>query len=145
MRCYYNLYSLGFLYYIGRGNVLEAELWGLFEGLTLAWSSGSQNVLVETDSLCMVQLLAKDIPVNHLMFSMASGCSALINLDWRCLVSHVYRERNKVVDGLARLGHGMEPGLHIFEGPPLARYLVNFAGLLEKVCLFQISPLSFPF
>ncbi|KAK3204896.1 hypothetical protein Dsin_018942 [Dipteronia sinensis] len=73
-------------------------------GLTLAWRSGYRNILVETDSLCMVQLLAKDIPVNHPLFSIASGCSALINLDWRCLVSHVYREGNKVADGMARLG-----------------------------------------
>lgn len=32
------------------GSVLEAELWGLFEGLSLAWSSGFRCVSVETDS-----------------------------------------------------------------------------------------------
>ena len=130
----------GFVLHKGRGNALEAELWGLFEGLTLAWSSGYQNVLVETDSLCMVQLLAKDIPVNHPLFSIASGCSALINLDWRCLISHVYREGNRVADGMARLGYGMEPGLQIFEAPPPDIWLIfqdDWKGCaLSRACPF---------
>ncbi|KAK3198861.1 hypothetical protein Dsin_022276 [Dipteronia sinensis] len=131
----------GFVLNKGRGNVLEAELWGFFEGLMLAWRSGYRNVLVETDSLYMVQLLAKDIHVNHPMFSIAHGCSALINLDWHCLVSYVYWERNKMADGMARLRHGMKPGLQIFKAPLLDVWLI-FQDDWKRVCLFQI--LSFP-
>ncbi|KAK2634720.1 hypothetical protein Ddye_029512 [Dipteronia dyeriana] len=40
----------GFALNKGTDNVIEAELWGIFEGLKLAWKEGHKKVVVETDS-----------------------------------------------------------------------------------------------
>ena len=48
----------GFSLKKGHGNVQEAELWGLFEGLQLAWKSGYRKICVESDSQATVKLLS---------------------------------------------------------------------------------------
>ncbi|KAL5773510.1 hypothetical protein ACOSP7_013101 [Xanthoceras sorbifolium] len=48
----------GFATKKGAGSVLGAELWGIIEGLKLAWSSGCNKVIVETDSLEAVESLS---------------------------------------------------------------------------------------
>ncbi|KAK4847868.1 hypothetical protein QYF36_006700 [Acer negundo] len=40
----------GFALNKGMGNVIEAELWGILEGLKIAWMIGYKKVVVETDS-----------------------------------------------------------------------------------------------
>ncbi|KAK3205157.1 hypothetical protein Dsin_019203 [Dipteronia sinensis] len=68
----------GFALNRGVGSALEAELWGLFEGLTMAWNAGFRRIIVETGSLSAVHLLSKDLPVNHPLLSIAADCSALM-------------------------------------------------------------------
>ena len=113
----------GFVLHKGVGSVLEAECWGLYEGLDMAWKTGHRQVIVETDSLCLVQLLAQELPVNHPLFSIIQGCSELISADWCCVVKHVYREGNRLADSLARLGHGLTSGIQYFEALPFEVYL----------------------
>ena len=43
---------------IGISSVTNVELWGLFYGIDLAWKLGVQNLLVEVDSKCTIDLLA---------------------------------------------------------------------------------------
>ncbi|KAK3230380.1 hypothetical protein Dsin_002261 [Dipteronia sinensis] len=74
---------------------------------------------MESDSLTAVQLLAKDTNPNHPMFGLIQSCKRIVAADWNCNVVHVFREGNKLVDGLARFGHNMEIGLLFFEEPPL--------------------------
>ena len=42
----------GFGMMIGSCSVTVAELWGLYQGLQLAWNFGIRKLKVETDSLC---------------------------------------------------------------------------------------------
>ncbi|KAK3219831.1 hypothetical protein Dsin_013801 [Dipteronia sinensis] len=70
------------------------------------------------------------------------GCW-LINADWNCSVTHVFREGNKLADGLAHLGEVMEPGLLFSEEPPSAvgsLYDSDFRGL---ACLRSSPSLFF--
>ena len=60
----------GFTHEKGIGSVLEAELWGLFEGLQIVWKAGYRRVNVETDSQITVKLLSKSTPINHPLFSL---------------------------------------------------------------------------
>ncbi|KAK3213286.1 hypothetical protein Dsin_017992 [Dipteronia sinensis] len=38
--------------------------------------------------------------------------------NWCCSIQHVYREGNRVADGLAKLGHSLDLGITIFDDPP---------------------------
>lgn len=40
---------------LGIHSVLEADLWGLFHGLNLAWTSGIRALEIECDFACMVE------------------------------------------------------------------------------------------
>ncbi|KAK8488301.1 hypothetical protein V6N11_028605 [Hibiscus sabdariffa] len=48
---------MGFAKAIGYSNNLQAELWALFEGLSLAWKQGFEKVLVRYDSKQVVDLV----------------------------------------------------------------------------------------
>ncbi|KAH9671332.1 putative ribonuclease H protein [Citrus sinensis] len=48
----------GFYAHIGISSITNVELWGLFYGTDLAWKLGVQNLLVEVDSKCTIDLLA---------------------------------------------------------------------------------------
>ncbi|KAK0586152.1 hypothetical protein LWI29_001888 [Acer saccharum] len=85
----------GFAINKGRGSVLEAELWGIFEGLKIAWKAGYKKMLVESDSQSAVLLLNEKTSLNHPLFSIIQACKALMNKDWSCYIVHTYRESNK--------------------------------------------------
>ncbi|KAK0599766.1 hypothetical protein LWI29_008402 [Acer saccharum] len=42
----------------------------------------------------------------------------MVDSDWNCVVKHVYREGNRLADGLAHLGHNMKNEIMFFEDPP---------------------------
>ena len=50
LRDNYGAWIKGFSVNLGVGSVLEAELWGIFWGLHLAWESSFRFVEVESDS-----------------------------------------------------------------------------------------------
>ncbi|KAK1568870.1 hypothetical protein Q3G72_029974 [Acer saccharum] len=108
----------GFTLNKGMGSVIEVELWGIFEGLKIAWKAGYKKVIVETDSQMAVLLLKDKTPLNHPFFSIIQACKALMEDDWSCHIVHIYRECNKVVDCLAGIGHSLDFGITLFEDPP---------------------------
>ncbi|KAK0587703.1 hypothetical protein LWI29_027305 [Acer saccharum] len=110
----------GFVVRKGVGSAIEAEFWGLFEGLGMAWRKGFRKIVVETDSMSVLQLIDKESTNNHPLFSILQSCKSLISKDWICSVKHVFREGNMVADGLAKMGHGLDMGVHFFEEPPPA-------------------------
>ena len=109
----------GFVLNKGTGSALEAEVWGLFEGLKLAWMKGFRNLVVETDSKTVCQLMDKSTNTNHPLFGIIQGCKFLLAGDWVCSVKHVFRESNMLGDGLAKMGAAMDLGVRYFEEPPL--------------------------
>ncbi|KAK2659506.1 hypothetical protein Ddye_006039 [Dipteronia dyeriana] len=108
----------GFVLNKGIGTGIEAELWGLFEGLNMVWRKDFHKVIVETDSMSIVQFIEKDSNPNYPMFSLIQTCKRPIATDWNCNVKHVYREANMVADGIAKMGCSMDFGVLFFEEPP---------------------------
>ena len=43
--------------HIGYCSVTVAELWGVYQGLIIAWDHGVRWLLVEVDSRCVVEML----------------------------------------------------------------------------------------
>ncbi|KAM2383227.1 hypothetical protein ACFXTH_040811 [Malus domestica] len=98
---------------------------GIFHGLTLAWRLGYRKVLVELDSDVAVTLIMDFNSSMHPLAHLITACRELLRMDWICSVSHVYREKNRVTDGMTALGHKFDIGLHVFyEPPPLVDRLI---------------------
>ena len=80
--------------------MLEAELWGICEGLRLAWDSGFRLLEVESDSLGAVNLINNNrgnLNVGHGrgILRMILSC---LQKDWLVKVSHTFREGNRLAD-----------------------------------------------
>ncbi|CAL9021386.1 unnamed protein product [Prunus brigantina] len=110
----------GFSANIGIGNIYEAELWSLFRGLHMAWDKGIRSLDIECDSLSVVSLIAQACNHAHPLFCLIEDCKLLLKRNWRCNVSHIYREQNRAADHLANLGYELPLGLHIYESAPIS-------------------------
>ncbi|MBA0638020.1 hypothetical protein Godav_029679 [Gossypium davidsonii] len=94
--------------------VLDAELWGILDGLNLILERGYGSVLIQTDSLEAVNVIQEE--------SFRGSTSALVRrirqlLDtvrlWK--IQHISRDKNKIADGLVRMVHDRRSGLRVFE------------------------------
>ncbi|KAI5312791.1 hypothetical protein L3X38_041965 [Prunus dulcis] len=64
---------------LGVGQVLEAELWGIYLGLKIAWDMGCSAVVLEFDSAIAVHPLNKDVEDFHPLAAMLWGCQDYID------------------------------------------------------------------
>lgn len=91
-------------FFFGIHDSLYAELMALSKGLQLCLEHNFSGVLVETDSLLIVNWLRQpsvsDWPWEHfsLLYSIRHALDQL-----SASLTHIYREANSVADGLARL------------------------------------------
>ncbi|KAM1795533.1 hypothetical protein ACFX11_035868 [Malus domestica] len=65
------------------------------------------------DSVVAVTLVIDFNSSLHPLAHLITACRELLRRDWICMVSHVYCEKNRVVDGLADLGHKFDIGLYM--------------------------------
>ncbi|KAL5840215.1 hypothetical protein ACOSQ4_012823 [Xanthoceras sorbifolium] len=110
----------GFVVKKGVGSALCAELWAILEGLKLAWSLGCRRVIVETNSMEAVECFNPSVMDNHPLWNIIHTCRRLIKRDWLCHITHVFREGNNVVNGLAQMGQVIEENYGGFSSPPAA-------------------------
>ncbi|BFG13734.1 hypothetical protein CerSpe_013780 [Prunus speciosa] len=112
-------WTCGFAANLGRGQILEAEMWGLFFGLKLAKDRGICNLLVEMDSAVAVKLVKNSTTLGlHPVASLASCCWELIGKFETCALQHIYRERNVVADCIAQWSYNMDLGVCLFDMAP---------------------------
>ncbi|CAI0399605.1 unnamed protein product [Linum tenue] len=95
----------GFQRRIGTCDVTAAELIAIRDGLSLVWVFGYRQVVVESDSLVVVQLIRNADTRFHPLAGVIEGWRQYIDKDWRCKLAHIPRGRNSLVDGMARMAH----------------------------------------
>ena len=93
----------GFALNIGRCGALLAELWGVYYGLVVAWKKGIRRFELEVDSKVVVEFLTTGIGDTHPLSFLVRMCHGLLENDWLVHIVHVYREANRLTDGLANL------------------------------------------
>ncbi|KAF7808539.1 putative ribonuclease H protein At1g65750 family [Senna tora] len=108
----------GFTFNIGDCSILEAELWGVFYGLDLAWRCGFERIIVEVDSRLACEFLSSSGDSSHVAVPIVARIKESLDRDWTVHVEHVFRETNMVVDALAKGGHSVPLGLCIFDELP---------------------------
>ena len=101
-----------------------AELWGLFQGLTLAWDVGIKRLLVEVDSLGVTQMISKQVVVPNVFHALIIAIRDLLSRNWQISISHIYREANSAADFMANMAHSAPLGLHVYSNPHVGIYSI---------------------
>ncbi|KAH9666802.1 putative ribonuclease H protein [Citrus sinensis] len=113
----------GFCMRIGESSVLMAELWGLYQGLILAWDVGIKRLLVEVDSLCITQIISKQVVVPNVFHALIVAVHELLSRNWQIAITHIYREANSAADFMANMAHSAPLGLQVFSDPPMETFI----------------------
>lgn len=71
--------------------------------------------MIESDSSEMVYLVNGGSITFHPYATLIHGCLHLIMRNWRCQISHIYREANKVAHTLAMMGQYHTWGLQLLD------------------------------
>jgi len=100
----------GFALNIGICSAPMAELWGVYYGLVIAWERGFRRVELEVDSKLVVGFLQTGVTEMHPLSFLVRLCHGFISRDWLVRVTHVYREANRLADGLANYAFSLDFG-----------------------------------
>ncbi|KAG7571880.1 Ribonuclease H-like superfamily [Arabidopsis suecica] len=108
----------GFALNIGICSAPLAELWRVYYGLYIAWGRGITRLELEVDSEMVVGFLRTGIEDSHPLSFLVRLCHGFLSKDWLVRVSHVYREANRLADGLANYAFSLPLGFHLFASSP---------------------------
>lgn len=95
----------------------EAEVVGLHEALLKMASNGSQPIIVETDSLLVVQALQNRRKYRLEVGTILEACQGILSSKSNLRVSHVKRLANKAAHLMARVSCSLN-SYNSFEYPP---------------------------
>ncbi|KAL6213663.1 hypothetical protein ACLB2K_013109 [Fragaria x ananassa] len=91
---HYGDWISGFQINLGAGEILDAEACGLFQGLKLAVSLNIKNLIIESDSAILVQLMNNSEFGNHPLGSLLQRCNSFLNKMESVTLSHIFRKCN---------------------------------------------------
>ncbi|KAG7568097.1 Ribonuclease H domain [Arabidopsis thaliana x Arabidopsis arenosa] len=128
-------YCGGFAVNIGKCTAPLAELWGVYYGLYIAWEKQITQVELEVDSELVVGFLKTGIDDSHPLSFLVRLCHGFIAKDWTVRVSHVYREANRLADGLANYAFTLPLGFHALSVVP-----IDFASIVREDALGFTQP-----
>ena len=97
--------------------VSKAKLWGVEQGLMLAWDDGFKKVILEMDPYLVTTMLGNELPQGHPLASLVNKCQGLLKRDWSIQFRYVFRKANCAVNHLARLTYTYNFGLSILFDP----------------------------
>lgn len=96
--------------------------------LKMAWNENVKQLILEVDSMVVIQLLAKEVDWSNLNTGLINHCRELLCRNWEVQIQHVFREGNAVADGLANKGLDLNLGAHYFDALPLGISALVFSG-----------------
>jgi ribonuclease HI len=108
----------GFTRMVGNCSVIMAELWGILSALQFVQEKGYQKIVIETDSVTVVDLMVKGCPPNHPCASIVSRINRLRMQEREIIFQHTYRQANQVANWFAGYSLSLPTGIHSFTSPP---------------------------
>ena len=105
----------GFSMILDDGDALLAEIWAMIIGLRVAWDTGCRNLIVESDSKDLVDLIQRDISAAHRDANLIEQVKCLLANEWVVEICHISRNKNKAADIMAKLGLGALQGLYTID------------------------------
>ncbi|MBA0742372.1 hypothetical protein Gogos_015437 [Gossypium gossypioides] len=104
---------IGFARYLGNCTVLEAELWGILDGLNLILDRRFENILIKTDSLESLNAIMEDTSGNS-NSAIVRRIHQTLKRVKQCEIQHIPREDNLIADSLAKIVRTSVTGLDHF-------------------------------
>ncbi|KAK9036971.1 hypothetical protein V6N11_021894 [Hibiscus sabdariffa] len=95
---------VGFVKAISHSDVLHAELWALFEGMSLVWRYGFDSFLVCSDCKQVVELVNSPLAGSSVL-SLVRAIHQLRQEHWASKVLWISRDDNHCADALAKLAN----------------------------------------
>lgn len=90
---------------LGKEQILEAEIWGLYFGLKLAVEKGISNLAIEMDAAFAISLIQQVYFLQcHPLAALVHSCCSHLRQIGTCQLAHIYREKNCVADCMAITG-----------------------------------------
>ncbi|KAL4305521.1 hypothetical protein AHAS_Ahas16G0086600 [Arachis hypogaea] len=102
---------------------MHAELWAIIKGLQIAAANGMNDVIIESDSQMAIKLVREGCPLSHPCYPLLQDISILVRRIHHMSMRHTLREANVCVDVMAKKGHQLGFGLHLFDHPIPEIYL----------------------
>ena len=90
-----------FSMHLGVTTSVQAEIQMVRFGLSKAWDMGYKNIILETDSLIVVNMLTTNMVCLHLLSTLIDDCKKLLRRPWRVIPQHIYHEGNIYTNFLA--------------------------------------------
>ena len=103
---------------IGAQSITIAQLWGVYEGIQLAWNLGIKKLLIEVDNKYVVQMMEHEVVRINGHSSLILAIHSLLSKEWQVHIKHVHHEENFTVDCLTGEAWNYSFGFHILDGPP---------------------------
>ena len=119
MRDEHGNWVAGFTGHIGITNIFAAELWGLGDGLLLCKRLNISCLIVETDVKVIMDVMKNSAYVNQIISLILDDCRQLMTGFQQVQLKHCYRQANRCVDLMARLGANQEQEYILFSSPPV--------------------------
>ena len=102
-----------------------------------------KRLLVEVDSLCISQMISKQVVVPNVFYALVVAVRDLLSRNWQVSLTHIFREANLVADFMVYMAHSAPHRLHLFTSPLMGIYLIilqDIFGVANPV-LFRFSSL----
>ncbi|CAL8991787.1 unnamed protein product [Prunus brigantina] len=110
----------GFAVNLGKGRILDAEIWGLFFGLRLAVAKGFIKIIIEMDSQIAVNLFQqRDSLCFHPLAALLSNCGQMLRHVESWVIQHIFREKNGLADCLAKWSQNLDLNIQFFTSAPI--------------------------
>ncbi|CAL9021082.1 unnamed protein product, partial [Prunus brigantina] len=110
----------GFAVNLGKGRILDAEIWGLFFGLRLAVAKGFTKIIIEMDSQIAVNLFQqRDSLCFHPLAALLSNCGQMLRHVESWVIQHIFREKNGLADCLAKWSQNLDLNIQFFTSAPI--------------------------
>lgn len=108
----------GYAVNLGSCSILEAELWSILHGLSIAWNRGFRRIQVYLDSKIAVGLLSEGCYKTNACHALVKAIQDVHAGSGEILWKHTYREANQVADVLAKFGLSLDDQVRFFYVPP---------------------------
>ena len=80
------------------GGAVSVELWGILDGLKVAWELGYRQIWMETDLVEALELIEHGCVRNNPNYVLIEPIEDILSRDWSVKWSHTFRDQNKVAD-----------------------------------------------
>ncbi|XP_065638063.1 uncharacterized protein LOC136071101 [Quercus suber] len=130
---------VGFARNIGITTSFQAELWALRDGLLLCVDRKFSTIEVNLDAKSVIDVLTSPSCSNNLIYALVDDCRLLATQIPQIRFNRCYREANRSVDKLARLGAIQDSCFEIFARPPMD-VVRSFKSKLDGLYLNGVCP-----